>query len=211
MRNRDLIKRFLRFKRKRVHKKGHGIHSPFLFSLITGVIDNPHRYYLYDNIDQMYQRFVEKNNNTLASNIDSILPSIKILYCIHRLLNEFQPSKIYFSGRDIELFKPVFEAVSDTVEILSLDDYVKSRKKIIDETCILFCNESLSAKFAKLIQNIVCPDVVIFHGLHWGVDVDNMWEDMVNDSPITASLESRELGIAFSDQKLNKQNFYIKF
>lgn len=41
----------MQFYRKLFHRKGHGIHSPFVFELVTNVIEQPYPYYGYRDID----------------------------------------------------------------------------------------------------------------------------------------------------------------
>lgn len=219
LRNRDVIKRFLRSRRRRIHKRGHGIHSPFLFSLITGVIDNKHRYYFYDQIDLMYKEVTKASKSYKMNNSKNLgVPSVKVLQCIFRIINEFQPKRIFFEGEFGDFYYRLFKGVSSEIEILPFDRY----REFAEEVCsigesdnknsnIVFCNVSEVDNRISLIQSIRENDIVICNGLQWTKHDKNNWSTYLLNSNITASLESKEMGIGFANSKLHKQNFFIKY
>ncbi len=50
------IIKYLSYKTTARHKKGHGIHSPFLFNFITTVFNDQHDYYEYRKVEQLINR-----------------------------------------------------------------------------------------------------------------------------------------------------------
>lgn len=64
--------------------KGHGIHSPFAFSLITDTLTPGYRYYAYDDIDRMNQPESRR----------------RLMKLVVRLLARFAPSTVRLCGHD---------------------------------------------------------------------------------------------------------------
>ncbi|QGY47059.1 hypothetical protein GM418_26370 [Maribellus comscasis] len=64
----------------RSNKKGFGIHSPFVYDLITNVLFVSAGFYVFDEIEKMNKSTWEKNQ-------------IKLLF---RLLNYFQPRHVFY-------------------------------------------------------------------------------------------------------------------
>lgn len=52
----ESISRTLRWLRRFRHRQGYGIHSPFAFNLVTGVIYEKGEYYAYDKLKALYLR-----------------------------------------------------------------------------------------------------------------------------------------------------------
>jgi hypothetical protein len=66
--NFHLLKCFIVYQFKAKHSGGHGIHSPFLFDLLTNVIENTGRYYAYGKIADL--RFSYLSDNLEVKKLD---------------------------------------------------------------------------------------------------------------------------------------------
>lgn len=93
------------------HRYGHGIHSPFLFGLLTNVIENQGSYYAYETIDKAWASLMRSSMQVpgSASENEDIPEKLKLLVRRHdllpkygkmlfRLVNEFQPKSIICAG-----------------------------------------------------------------------------------------------------------------
>ncbi len=54
----QLIGRYLRFRAKAFHSKGHGVHSPFVYDLISEVLNDRGQYYYYPIIEGLRERLL---------------------------------------------------------------------------------------------------------------------------------------------------------
>lgn len=65
------------------HRKGHGIHSPFLYHLVNQAIFNNNRYYCFDNIEHLYP--TTKKGHTLGQILFKLAEDINattlLAYC----------------------------------------------------------------------------------------------------------------------------------
>jgi len=96
------------------HRKGHGIHSPFLFRLITSVIENDGFFSAYklldaaeENVENMLSILdVDNREDCSAACNGNFVPLIPRLHALprrfnkllFRLVNDFGPQKISFHG-----------------------------------------------------------------------------------------------------------------
>lgn len=51
------LKKQVRYRLKTRHRKGHGIHSPYLYRFITSIIQEKHPYYCFDPIENLRKKF----------------------------------------------------------------------------------------------------------------------------------------------------------
>lgn len=128
------------------HKGGHGIHSPFLFGLITRVIENRGKFSAYpllksaeENVKNMlrildmkfYHQDIQSESGLSMQEFKKLhlLPS-KFDRLLFRLVNEFKPGKINFYGSTFGV----------TLLALSLADRrIQVRGMITDDHYLSFC------------------------------------------------------------------------
>ena len=90
---------------------GYGVHSPFVFDLITTVIEERRPYYCYDRLHpfrlQILQRSDEVNCFGRSVTVKKMLETYGFTEHEHRLLfrlaNRFQPKTMYVVGSDFGL------------------------------------------------------------------------------------------------------------
>lgn len=93
------------------HRHGHGIHSPYLFGLLTNVIENDGNYYAYETIDGVWASLMRSNVKVPGSTSthEDVSEKLKLLVrrfdllpkygkMLFRLINEFQPKHIVCIG-----------------------------------------------------------------------------------------------------------------
>jgi len=145
------ICRLMYLKRAR-HRRGHGIHSPFLFRLITTVVEDKQRYPEYGIYKELKNRALDLLNNYPEASLAKIfqhyyfshsrklyqkveLPN-RYAKVVFRLIREFKPSSILNYGPTLGVSLalmamadrkvPVYQAVNDP------EDEVFSRELLRD-------------------------------------------------------------------------------
>lgn len=82
----NVCRRLLRLKQS----KGHGVHSPFAFDLITNVLCSPYKYYAFEDIDKHIWR------NEALFKKKGLDPDVitRFNYTTFRLINHFKPENV---------------------------------------------------------------------------------------------------------------------
>ena len=157
------IRRIIYFKRAR-HRRGHGIHSPFLFHLITEVVENKCKlpeYKIFKDLKEnvlnlldvfselslssVYQQFnlPSSNPHRLYRKVELPLRYGKVVF---RLLREFKPSSVVSYG-------PAFGANLAFMAMANKGSLVY--QFINDPACELVCK--------KLLSDSAIPNVLFCH------------------------------------------------
>jgi len=249
------IARKINYLKKARHRHGHGIHSPWLFRLITNVIENKKRLPEYESLREQRDRLSHliKENQTelgLKTFSSSILKSsgrknlfkavelpFKYGKLLFRLVNEFKPKSILYIGPTFGL-NLLYLALPDKkipVNFFQSEDYfIRICQSALYDAGIenvTYCNtdrlEEINHEFIfinysflpdeveKLTNlNIVanCDNsVMIIRGIHESEMMESIWKDFIKSSRVRVSLDLFEIGIAIFSEKLQKENFVLKF
>lgn len=127
----------LNWRNKIGYRKGHGVHSPFVYNLITKVIEERCLYYRFQDIELLRKQLLHKEEviakQTIAAIVkrEAIKPKHGAL--LFRLTNYFRPEKILQIGSSMGLstlylssYKPGLTCISleDTPEYASISQWV---------------------------------------------------------------------------------------
>jgi len=118
---------------------GHGVHSPFVFDLLTTVIEERKSYYCYERIHKVRLQILQRRDVVVHGYRKRTVKEIVEKYCFteleHRLLfrlaNRFRPQSMYVAGSDFGL-TPLYLTAYAT-----------------DSACIVVEPEPLSVSIAK--------------------------------------------------------------
>ncbi|MDR0546948.1 MAG: hypothetical protein LBG77_05130 [Dysgonamonadaceae bacterium] len=83
--------------RKIRYRKGYGVHSPFVYNLITKVIDEKHVYYAFEEIEK-FRKTLENENNSLSSITHNETQTPAYGALLFRLVNFFKCKTILEIG-----------------------------------------------------------------------------------------------------------------
>ncbi len=136
----DTIRKSLLIYRRIRHRSGHGVHSPFVFNLITKVIRENGCYYFFHDIELLRKKLLmreekitypdwhsRKNNKIRTRTISEIVRgeaiSPKSGRLLFRLVNYFKPEKILMIGPTVGLSTLYLTSYRKGVESISLEQY----------------------------------------------------------------------------------------
>lgn len=208
------------------HHRGHGIHSPFVFSFITKVIEEKTQYHAYEDVRNYVNRFPDfsyRENKT------------------HRLLlkivNYFKIKTILELGSGSGINTLYMTVTASDIECLSVElspvKYEKAQQlynewhrnvlqskeqfPIINEKkdCIFVDLRNYKVPHNELViylLSLVHKDsIIIIDGIRTNRKLQTLWKMLVQQDEVIVSLDLFHLGILFFDKKYYKRNYKLSF
>ena len=257
------LRKLFNYKLFAKHKGGHGIHSPFVFDLITSLIEHDGEFYNYRIIENLRaylladKRIIEvcdcgagsKVFKTKFRKISQIARHSAISHkhgkLLFRLVNRFKANTILelgtslgistlylaFANRNAKVI--TIEACKETSNI-AREIFKKAELKNIVQINGLFENtllktlqdeqsidfvffdgnhtfEATMSYFETCLPFVHNQTVFVFDDIHWSIQMENAWKQIIKHPKITASIDLFFMGIAFFRKEMQQQNFVIKF
>lgn len=208
------------------HHRGHGIHSPFVFDLITNVIEERSTFYAYEDIKKHLEYFT---NITATPN--------KTHRLLFKLVNRFSAKRILELGSGIGLSTLFLTAHSSETSCVSVelicDKYnsaqmlYKGWERDIKQSNVEFpvLNQKQDCIYVNL-RNYKTDSLHLINYLFSSVDdysfivMDEirtnkksqaLWKEIISRENVIISLDLFHLGILFFDKKYYKQNYKLSF
>ena len=221
--------RLFRWFIRKKQSKGHGVHSPFAFNLITNVIYSPYSYYAFKDIAVKKDDVYEKNNSKCRNNISKIKSFNHLSF---RLVNHFKPKTILEiypgDGLNSLFIKSYASSISycgiDMSDIHSLEGQseVEIQAEVHDVPKMSDMSKKYDAIFINIERHTYClPDIecLLKHSskqTFWVINNINfkkskqLWRSIVNDENISMTFDVKnETGIAFLSDSFHKLHYFV--
>jgi len=208
------------------HHKGHGIHSPFVFRLISRVIEEKGLYYAYENIYQAIHDNHEIHKKTDKYDLLSF-----------RLVNYFNAKKILELGSGEGINTLCLTASNSQIECVCFESSPEKSQKALSlyqnwnrnitlftstcptikekQDCISINLNNFHATYEWVIENLF-PHIddhtfIIIKGIRTKRKYQMLWKQLISSDKVTVSLDLYNEGILFFNSKLHKRNYAISF
>lgn len=209
---------------KMKHRRGHGIHSPFLFSLITKVIEEKDPYYAYADIDSFLETYPIRNRR-----------STKLDRLLFRLVNYLSAKNILEIGAKSGIGVLYLSAPSTDIHYKSscckIDPMIQThisdnwQRNVSFSTalfpihekqdCIVIDMKGLETdgeEIYRYISDMIYEQsFVILKNIRTNKEARSLWKKLKDDNRTTVSLDLFSTGIAFFNPKLFRRNYIISF
>ncbi|NDV78618.1 class I SAM-dependent methyltransferase [Dysgonomonas sp. 511] len=209
------------------HHRGHGIHSPFVFNLITKVIEEKAPYHAYDDIKEVLQRNGDKNLKLTKANLLSF-----------RLMNYFEAQNILeigsgFGANTLCLTAHSADSICTCIETSEDKGRVAETLysewprniKLLKASELPFLDKKQDCIYVDLnhfrlfkSDLIRCLEYhssektfIIVKGIRTNKRCQALWKEIINMDGRTAVLDLFNIGILFFDKKLYKWSYQISF
>ncbi len=211
------------------HHRGHGIHSPFVFNLITKVIEEKTPYHAYEDVKQIINNESDRKQQTKLDKIN--------LLCF-RLINYFEAIHILEIGSGYGINTLCLTAPSTNIECICVEESQKKseKAKLIykgwDRNIRLYTQKELPILNNKqdciyidlnhfndfgsditqyLSIHLTEKSFIIVKGIRTNKTCQTLWRSIMNMESRTAVLDLFNLGIVFFDSKLYRWSYQISF
>jgi hypothetical protein len=176
-------------------KNQHGVHSPFVYNLVTKCFYNKTNYQEYS--------ILKSNHKSVNYPISS-----KQVNLLFRVVHYFQPKSILEIGRLLESATSVFSLGHKNAIISSQN----SSSEFYD---LIFFGGNSSKKevleyFEMLMPTCTNNSVWIINAIHGGKDMEHTWEIIKNHPKVTVTIDTFYLGFVFFRSEQKKEHFVIR-
>lgn len=231
---RPAVKQYcLRKIRKIRHRKGYGVHSPFAYSLITKVIEEKSGYYAYQRIEDLHRTLHDKydfgkNKCRLLFRLTNRFKPVYIIECGSKggystlYMQQGCPSAhiLCIEERDIHraAAEQLLMRMPGNTTFINMPT-AQGVKHLIDTGVSLdfvFIHTQPSAQQYLEILDALRPalsahSVVVVDGIRRRKEMLHIWQQFTRDEHIRVTFDLYNIGIAFCNPKLNKQNYIVAF
>jgi len=216
---------------------GYGIHSPFVFDLITEVIEEQKPYYCYEPLHAVRLQLLQNPHKVNVHNRTlSIKKAIKTYSftegedrLLFRLANRFQPKKILIFGSNFGLTPLYLTAYSkDSVCIIIepepsisaiADEYLKkyaTASVVLHNNCkeipahldfIVWDNSFTMSKFESFLSHISDNSVMVIAGINASSENRKVWKAVCVHPKVTVTIDFYRFGVVFFNPKYHQKTY----
>lgn len=184
------------------HRCGYGIHSPFAFGLVTGVVYERAAYYAYTPL----RRQRRLTPSALPERDDRLML---------RLINHHRAATCLLVGRQTEMTRRYLEAGRAGCRIRTLAD--PSPRALADELrrgggaemyCLVECDD-WPGLVAELLPYANDRTLIAVSATRRGIG--RRWREVEREERVRVAFDLHDWGLAYFDRRLNKQNYVINY
>jgi predicted O-methyltransferase YrrM len=223
------------------HIRGHGIHSPFVYNLITKVIEERRRYYSFDDIELIGKQLLFREEELVKR--EAFRPKFGAL--LFRLTNYFHPQYIIQIGATTGLSTLYMASYASGINCISLENipeympvshwtYTKAAKTPIDvregdyeqtlpqalqdmkRLDMVFFNLRREQTdrlwlFNECMKYIHNDTFFVFDGIKSNSSARNHWKRICDHPDAMVAIDLSSTGIVFFNKKFQKRSYLLYF
>lgn len=184
--NRNQLKSYLRYRLKARHRRGFGVHSPFVFDFLNFVIFEKNHYYAYEKISAFYQ----KNNAPFSE---------KYARLLFRLMNFSSAKNV------VEIGENFFE---NALEISTQKNFSQNNFAFISLEKL---SEQMFSELEKTLSQNHENAIFVFNNIYFSKQTQAFWNSICKKNNVNLSLDLFQFGIVIFKNQLPKQHYIIAF
>ena len=179
----------------------HGVHSPFVYNLVTKCFYDKKRHTEYSILKKKY---------TINKTATSVKTSLKCLKLVHRMVAYFQPTTIYISADTASVVKHAIELGSPKAQIRRIDalNKLQSAHLIYFETSNYL--KYSSQQFELLFTSVSNETVWIFNAIYANHETKKVWQAIKNHPKVRVTVATFAVGLVFFRIEQQKEHFVIR-
>ncbi len=219
--------------RKIRHRKGYGVHSPFAYNLITKVIEEKAGYYAYQRIEDLHRTLCDKSN--FGKNKCRLLFRLCNRFKPHTIIecgSKGGYSTLYMQqgckAAHVYCIEPdnIRHATAEQILMhipgnttfvnLPITDGFVHCLSIVPKPDFIFIHSHPSVQYYREILHTLKPalserSIVVADGIRHNKEILRTWQQFSHDEQIRVTFDLYNIGIAFCNPALNKQNYIVAF
>ena len=187
------------------HRCGYGIHSPFAFNFVTGVIYERGQYYAYDSLSRTCRPHNER-------------PALRRrdLRLLFRIANAATAQNLLLAAHDGGRAERYIAAARPHARRRTTVPTREAMRQALlppQEIDFLYTEaELLDAELLSLLLSKSSPHAyIVLHAIHRNEAARTAWALLQADRRIRVTFDLHDFGIACLEARLNKENYLINY
>ena len=188
------------------HRRGYGVHSPFAFHLITGVIYETAPYYEYAALREEEKRLEAPRRRS---------EPLRVKRLLFRLVNYARPETVVDAGRPSAsaLYLKAGRKGAAYAAVTAPDELATETDVPVD---FLYLHDWRHPGFVEEVFRRCVPrtrecSVFVIEGIGYTAAMRRLWEAMKQDARCGITFDLYDLGIIFFDRTKIKQHYLVNF
>ena len=190
-----------------VSKTKYSVHSPFVYELVTNVLNN-----------KSYRQEYARIRNIKASTINS-----KQLKLICRIINRYKSENILEIGNSNHLDSVFLSSIQSKANVFFCNiktneiSEIKTQKNIQSKSFDFAFyniknNDSLTlSEFMNHLKYFHNNSIVAIFNIHHSKEIEEVWKKIITQKEVTISIDLFFIGLIFFRKEQVKENFIIRF
>lgn len=234
------MRRSILLYRRLRHGRGHGVHSPFVYRLITQVITERSSYYCYQEIERLRKQFavdplirrkmIRPKQGKFLFRLANYLKPLRILHIGPSLDFSIVYTNAYAAGlqcmavdtasETVPLAGDLYEKGCRNPVYLQVGPYEDALKRVwerMETVDFVFFNTAHEqndpvALFRECAKQANGQTVFVFNEIKANRRMQACWREVCASEDVTVTVDLYSLGLAFFNKKLHKRTYkaYLK-
>lgn len=203
-----MILKYLKFLTKASNQ--HGVHSPFVYNLVTNCFYKKTAANLWNPYLKEKQQLDNKTNVPPAKNIST--KKVKLLI---RLVAYFKPKYILEINRSRNNASLVLNSGNKNASVITLESNQEFKVLKNQQFDFIYFNENHSKKdtlnFFKNCLNTLKNDAIwVFNDIYKNTEIQEAWIEIKNHQKVTVTVDVFYFGFVFFRKEQAKEHFKIR-
>ena len=177
------------------HRRGYGVHSPFAFAFITGVVYEQSPYYAYASLASLHPWWVRWSGGY----------PLKCRRLLFRLANYVHPDRVLLVGAGAEEQAYVKAAVP-RAEVLCTRETAEPQ-----QADFVFLGHEQLSYAPSLLPAMPSKAMMVLEGIHEKPEALALWRTLQESDFTGVSFDLFTYGILFFNHHIHKQHYIVNF
>lgn len=191
------------------YRRGYGIHSPFAFNFVTGVVYEKGIYYAYQDLDRNYG--LHRKRLGFSFEKKQLRKCARLLF---RISNYVHPDFILVYGNTknwVDGYLAAGCVSAGLMKFLSPESEMHTR--FADKTLLVYLDDIGVAEqvWASLSGFSTLRSVFLISGIHADVESVGLWHRFQAHPAVGITFDLYDYGIVFWDRTRFKQHYLVNF